>query len=284
MRIFLVIALALAAHARPAQAAWPEDVSLSTMSQQTTSVADAYLQLIQELAVAISAPASLPPRTLGAAGFDASMGNVLAFTTTTPTVEGDDNTSPWALAHTESDPRPTLTIPQISVRKGLPLSTEIGVRVGWLAMSRQGLISTVVRVAALEGVQPLPDATFHLGWTRYVGNPELELAVREVGFSVGTTLPLGSHPTIRQARLQPFLSTSALSITATPTLEPSIATATGIVALSAKKKDPHFDKDMRRWRHSAGLQLIAGSFLLRTSAAWHPGVITTFSSEFGFSY
>ena len=284
MWTFLVIALSLAGRSLPAQAQWPEDVSLSTMAEQTTPVTDAYLQLIQELGVAVSTPSSLPPRTLGAAGFDVSMGNTFALTSTKPAVEGGANTSPWALAHSENDPRPLLYIPHISMRKGLPMSTEVAVRAGWLGMSRQGILSTVFRVAAIEGMRPLPDTTLHMGWTRYLGNPELELGVREFGVSLGTTLPLGSHSAIRQARLQPYLDITALSINATPIIDETIASSRGIRSLSSKKKDPNFEEDMRRWRHSAGFQLIVGAFLVRTSVAWHPNVLTAFSSEFGFSY
>jgi hypothetical protein len=258
-----------------ARAATPEDITLSGMSEHggvaiVASLEDDYLQLIRELGTAVAARPGMPAETVGAYGFDVATGVQAAFIDTTGT---SDDPSPWERAHPSEDPGPFLYMPYVSVRKGLPLSTEIGTDVAWLGGSSQLSLSGYGRVAIVEGYRPAPDLSIRLGYSAYVGNDELELGVIDLGATLGTTVPFGPLPIVRNGRFSPWIEYTTLRVRAAPILSDELATQIGAVQISSGKTDAAYTPASIVPVFAGGMLIQGGVWSLRLSGSWAPTAI-----------
>jgi hypothetical protein len=277
----------LATTASPALGKAPEDITLSGMNEHdgaavVASVQDDYFDLLRELATAISNKPALPTRTLGAAGFDIAWGVTIAGISAKGDAEGP---SPWERAHAEEDPGAAMALPYATIRKGLPYSIEVGSTMAWLAGSGQLALSGFGRVGIVEGFQPLPDISARLGYTGYIGNDELEVGVLDLGVSVGTTLPFGSFPGVRNAKFSPFLDYSTLRVRAAPVVDAELAEELGLLPVSASKNSgTEYQPAMIVPQFGGGFQIQTGNFLTRLALAWAPTTIPTATVGMGLAW
>ena len=130
--------------------------------------------------------------------------------------ERDSEPSPWDRAWADEDPPEYLVVPTIGVRKGLPLSTEAGFNVGWVAGSSTGVVQGYGRLAVLEAYRPAPDLSVQVGYSGYIGNDEVELGVLDLGITLGTTALTGTIPGVNTAEISPWVNFSTLRISASP--------------------------------------------------------------------
>ena len=169
----------------PALAASPGDVILTNFAAYEDNTA-AYHDLVRELGVAIANKPMAPGETLGLNGFDLSVFNSVSFLHARGT---ESDPSGWERTHTDGEPSDVLWIPTLGVRKGLPLSLEAGMNVGWIGMTHQGVLGGFGRWALIEGYRqelqgfrrsalqsPRPVLPF-VDWHRpqAVGDPALDL-------------------------------------------------------------------------------------------------------------
>ena len=87
-------------------------------------------------------------------------------------------------------------VPGIRVRKGLPLSLEVGTAMYILPFSSQAALQGFGRWAIHEGfdrgsLRAIPDAVLTASVTRLVGSPEFDLTVLDWGMTFGYTFPVG---------------------------------------------------------------------------------------------
>jgi hypothetical protein len=283
-----VTALPIALLLGPAAlAGWPEDVTLSAMAEQDGvrvlgSQREEYLELVQELGTIIANKPLIPARTLGSSGFDLGVSSTFAFVRAK--LQQDGEPSVWERVEVDEDPSTYKFVPQVSLRKGFPFSTEAGLSVGWVGMSRQGILGGFGRVAVMEGYRPWPDLTLQLGYSGYVGNDELELGVLDMGVVLGQTYALGRRPGIRTGQFSPWLGYSVLRVSAAPTIDPDLADQMDLVAVSGRKNSENYEPAMILPQFAAGFQIANGTLLLRAGAAWVPRTIPTVSVGMGFTY
>lgn len=268
-----------------ALAAWPDDVTPSAMGEWQGSALvgsqeDAWLQLVDELGTAVANKPLAPAGTLGPLGFDLSTGTTLAFISHGT----DDEPSPWGLAHTDSAPASVLIMPQLGLRKGLPMSLEVGMDAAWLGVSRQGTFGGYGRAALVEGYKPWPDLTVQLGYAGYVGNDELDLGVTDMGVSLGSTFPFGSFPGLRSAQFSPWVTYTRLRVRARATVDPNLAADLGLVEVAGKDSDAEGTPARVIHRVSTGFQIANGNYLLRIVGTWAPRTIPTMTLGMGFTY
>ena len=268
--------------ATPAEAAWPEDVTLSAMAEYKgvatiAPLTDDYRDLIGELGTAVANKPIAAPRTLGAYGFDVSMDNSFAFTK----AKGDDaNPSPWQRAHADNDPMPFIFAPSLTVRKGLPLSFEVGASMSWLGGSRQGSFSGFVRAAIVEGYKPFPDVTVQVGYSGYVGNDELELGVMDLGISVGSSYAYGASPGMRHGLFMPYANFTLLRVSAHPILDDATTSTIGAVRYTSKDGEG----PILLPRAGVGIMVTSNNVAFRVAIAWAPATIATLTTGMGFSF
>ena len=257
--------------------AWPQDVSLSGMAEHDGApvVLDGeYLDLIEELGAAVAHKPLAPAETLGTLGFAVGVSTTFMF------VDGeseDGEPTIWERARTDETASSYLFLPQLSVRKGLPFSLEVGVDAAWMGMSRQGVFGGQVRAALVEGYKPWPDLTARLGYSGYVGNEELELGVLDVGATFGSTFAFGSFPGIRSAQFSPYLDYAMLRIAASPRVDADVAAAVGAVELTGS--------DARILHQlGVGFQITNGTVVGRLAGTWIPGLVSSLTFGMGFDY
>lgn len=275
-----------------ALAAFPEEVSILAMEDYGGSstlpiaedyVAEGYHTLVQELAVVVANPGLAPAETLGINGFAFGVGSGLAFirTGSLDTV----NPSGWDLADPDEDPPLLLYVPTLHVRKGLPLSLEVGANAGWIAPSEDGLFGGFVRWSPIEGWRRAPDLSFQMGYSGYVGNDELELGVLDASATIGYTAPFGVTQGIHQASFRPFAGVGQLRIHAAPRVDLSESTLEGrITEVSGFKKSELFDRQYAPLRVHGGFQVVNGDYATTLSATWVPASIARIDLSIGASF
>jgi len=242
----LACAVALLASA-PASAAWPDDVRLTQLSsyqgENFTNVAanrEAYEQVVRELAAVVANKANAPAATSGIAGFDVALTSTVGFIDANG--DGDSEPAAWERTHADADPAHVMWVPGISVRKGLPMSLEVGTNLGYVAFSRQTTFGAYGRWGLVEGYRQFPDVTMQMGYAGYLGNDELELGVMDTSFSVGYDIPFGRGRTYKTSSFSPWVSAGWLRINAAPLLDDDTQQELGVRAVSAfKGKDSYVD-------------------------------------------
>ena len=280
---------------------YPEDVSLVAMDDyggvstvalsSNDYVVAGYQQLVQELGVAIANKPMAPAETLGVYGFQVGVQNTFAFIRTGSV----DSVNPagWDLADPDEAPPGYLFIPQIAVRKGLPMSFELGGNFGWIGMTRTGTFGVYGRWAPLEGYRQIPDLCFQIGYAGYVGNDELEVGVMDMSATLGYSLPFGVTQGIHQAVFSPYVNIGLNRIHAAPRADLSdtqlggrLTEVTGFKAKAStvEGEEVFFDKAYVPLTLTGGFRITNGDFAATFSGGYSPGLIATANFGFGFVY
>lgn len=275
--------------AATARATFPENVDITAMTDfggnavfDQQVLGDSYNQLIKELGtVVVNKPT--PAASLGAYGFDVDFATHFVFT------EGHfraGEVSPWARASTDETSEPYRVVPTLTVRKGLPLSTEVGASFGWISGSTTGTFGAYGKISVLQGYRPVPDVSLKVGYSGYVGNDQLDLSVLDAGVTVGTTIPVGRHAKVNTGKVAPFASISILRVTANPTIDPDVEKAIGAVRYtrpvfgSTDVIEPPLTYEL----FGVGVQVVSGVAHLQLATSWSPSTIPAISTSFGFTY
>ncbi len=273
----------------PAKAAFPDDVHISQLDtwrdaevNSEQAIGDAYNIVIRQLAAGImNAPLS-PAETLGLNGFDVAYSNTFAFLSARGNSIKDP--APWERVHADADPTHVLWRPGITVRKGLPLSLEVGGTWSWLAFSRQTALAGFARWSVFEGWENAPDVSMQLGYSGYVGNEELELGAFDGSLNFGYTFPLGYIIGINQADIAPFAGVGFMKANAAPRLSVSQQKDIGIGPVSGMKSKDSFVEGFSLVTTHLGLRIRSGDFHLSTSGSIVPKALATINMAVGLTY
>lgn len=288
MRTLLLTSLLLP---QVAIAAFPEDVVLSEMvdyggiTVAEGSLAEEYKTLVMELGTSVANQAVNPAETVGAFGFDVGFVNTFAFINSRTE---DGQPSPWERAHPDENPNTYLFSPGLQIRKGLPMSLELGARGSWVGNSRQGVFGGFGRWALVEGFKPAPDLSVHGGYSAYLGNPELDLGVWDFGATLGSTWAFGSYPRINQAQISLFADFSMLRMAAVHRLDDATAQRIGAANFysgpTTAPGSDSYEASITMPRISGGLQVTNGNAHIRLTGGWVPSTIPTLNVGMGFTY
>lgn len=262
----------------------PEDITLKGMTDfqgqhVTGDLSGDYLQLVAELGTMIANRPLYPAKTLGASGFDVSFTNTFAFVTAQ---NPDGSPGPWMRANIDDDVGSYYFIPQVSVRKGLPLSTEVGMSAAWLGLTHSGTFGGWARVGLVEGYKPIPDVSLHFGYAGFVGNDELEVGSMDMGVSLGSSYAFGSFPGINNAVWQPIADATIVVVHARPTIP--AATAAEIGAIAVGTQDQQSVAALFEPQFTGGFQLVNGTVLFRLMGTFAPKTIPMATIGMGFTY
>ena len=272
-----------------ALAAYPNDVVLSSMVEwngttvtEPEIVSAAYQQLVLELGAAIANKPTAPANTLGVNGFDVGVSSSFSFVgaagdTTEP--------SPWMRAHETGDPSPVVWVPGLELRKGLPLSLEVGTRAGYVGASNQMVAGAWGRAGLIEGYRQAPDLSLQVGYSGYLGNDELELGVLDWSFTLGYQLPFGRLKGINDAVFAPYAGLGQLRIHASPLLDEDVADTLGITPLTGfdPTGDGYMDQ-LRPLQLHGGVRIQKGAFRFLTAVTASPKIVPTVTTGLGFTF
>lgn len=252
-----------------ALAGWPNDVRLSQLSSfDGATVNDpvtqrgAYETVVRELGAAIANKPSTA-RTSGLHGFDLTLNGGVAWIDDGE--DGDLQGAPWERVHAEGDPSGTVTVPSLTLRKGLPMGLEGGATLGYVAGSSQTTFGAFGRWGLLEGYRQFPDLTVQVGWTGLVGNEELDLGVMDTSFTVGYTVPFGRSKGLNSAKFSPYLGAGWLKIKGTPRMSAEDQEALGVRAVSGFKNSDAFAEGFSPATIHVGTRMQSGDVLLQAA-------------------
>jgi hypothetical protein len=282
-----MLALALSLSLSPAWAGYPQDILVSGMdsyqgqpSGTAEEVNQAWRTVVKDLGTGIANKAQ-GGATLGMDGFDLSMGASTVF------VHGhryNGGPTAWELAREGNQAAGALFIPELQVRKGLPLSLEAGARVGWISFTRQGLVGAFGRFAPIEGHPKLPELAMQLGYTGYVGNDELDLGVADASLSLGKTVAFASMQASKTRTIHPHAGVGFNWIRANPLLSEERLGELNIAPMRAKKSAPDYDPEMRQLVIHAGMRIVSGDVGFHLGMAAPLDARPTLDTRVGFVF
>ncbi len=272
-----------------AQAAWPDDVSLRALSTvngspltDTGASRTAYETVVRELGTAIANKPLAPAETLGISGFQLAFTQSVAFLDAF--TDSESNPAPWERVHPDADPSHVMWMPGVGVRKGLPLSLEVGANLSYIAFSRQAVVGGYGRWGLVEGYRKLPDLTLQLGYSGYIGNDELELGVMDGTMSVGYTVPFGRKVGINEGSFSPYGGVGMLWINARPQMSTEEQESLGVRAVSGFGNKDSFTDGFRPANLHLGFRLLSGDFQVLAGATLAPRSLSTANVGLGYVY
>ncbi len=270
-----------------AHALWPDDVTLSQMASwqdegvEPEIVSAAYDELILELGAVVANKPFNPTETLGANGLSFSTTSSFSFISS----RGDNaEPSSWQRAHISGEPPQVQIVPRLNVRKGLPLSMEVGGTVGYLATSRQTIFSGFGRWGLIEGYRQFPDLSLQVGYSGYVGNNELELGAMDWGGQIGYSLPFGTLKGINETIFSPYVGVGQLLIHAHPRFSETEQEELGVRPVSGFSSSEVYDPNFKLVQVYGGFRILKGSFQFLLGAAAPPKAMPTVTLGMGFVY
>jgi hypothetical protein len=198
-----------------------------------------------------------PAGTLGQAGFEIGIGSRQAFLR----IPADA----WA----GSGPVPrVLVLPEVTLRKGLGGSLELGIAGSWLSRSQMFALSAELRWAMLDGLASAPDVALRAFGTRLLGAREIDLTVAGADLSASKSFAIAG-----MMRLQPYGQFGVVLINAaTPVIDfkPQVENDANPTADDATFRTISMLHN-RYLRGAAGVRLVSGVFVVGVEGSFAAG-------------
>ncbi|MEL6544497.1 MAG: hypothetical protein AAFQ82_07710 [Myxococcota bacterium] len=199
-RLLAAVATAMLLLPHEAQAA-ANDISLLGIGRPaSTALSDPavrrYRALSGELALSLTPKAAQPAETLGVSGFEFSVVNTLNNIAQDADYWSGQPGSPVFEGVADGRNQPgALWTPTLQVRKGLPMSTDVGFAVSYLSSSRMYMMGADVKVALHESyLRYFPAIAARMSFNRMFGSEDLDIFTAEadliasLAFGVGGTV------------------------------------------------------------------------------------------------
>jgi hypothetical protein len=272
-----------------AHGAFPNEFALSGLSEHddlpvldTRILGASYREFVKELGTMIANKPLAPPTTTGMYGWEVAISNQFVFNEAK--VRGDGEVSPWDRAHIDENAPHYQVIPMLSVRKGLPFSTEVGLNMGWIGNTRTGVVSGWGRVAILEHYRPSPDLTLQIGYAGYLGNDELEVSTLDLGVTLGATYHVGQLRGVNSAQIAPWANFSSLRVSAAPLVDEETIEEIGAVFFQRGTTEEGYQTPIVLPQFGLGMQVLSRGVFVRFSATWAPATIPILATGAGFKF
>lgn len=228
-------------------------------------------RLASTLGLVFAPPFQETAGTLGQSGFEVGVSSSEAFLR----ISGD------AWPTRAAAPPKVLTLPTVTLRKGLGASLELGAAVSWLANSQMMALSAELRWALLDGFASAPDLALR-GWaTRVVGAQELDLTAGGVDAQLSK-----SFGVLGMTKLQPYLQGGVAFVNA-------LSSVVDFKPSAESPQNPGADDglfhtisflDNRYLRAALGLRMVAGVLVLGVEGnlAWGTNPVEKDSAQKNF--
>lgn len=248
---------------------------------QSASIQQGYGIVVRQLGMAIAnKPQTIS--SMGIHGFEMSLQNSVSFIDATRYSDGSP--SPWNLAFSDEQAPENLWIPSIHIKKGLPLSLEIGARTGMIQGDTGSIFGTYLRFSPVEGYHKAPELSMQVGYTGYIGNSELGVGTMDASVSIGKSIPFGPLTGVNSSVFRPFVGGGMYWLRADPRLQPSEADALGIYPVSAFKDSDAYVDGYQLVSFDGGFEIESNEVLFSMAASYSPGNILSIQHQFGFSF
>ena len=248
---------------------------------QSSSIQQGYEIVVRQLGLAIANK----PQTvtsMGIHGFEMSVQNSVSFIDAARYSDGSP--SPWNLAFSDEKAPENLWIPSIHIKKGLPMSFEIGARTGMVQGDTGSIFGTYARFSPVESYRKTPDISMQIGYTGYIGNSELGVGTMDASVSIGKSIPFGPLTGVNSSVFRPFLAGGMYWLRADPRLRAEDAETLGIAAVSAFRKSDSYTDGYQMISIDGGFEIESNEVMFSIAASYSPGNILSLQHQFGFSF
>ena len=228
-------------------------------------------RLASTLGLAFAPPFQETAGTLGQSGFEVGVSASEAFLR----IPAD------AWPTRAAAPPKVLTLPTVTLRKGLGASLELGAAVSWLTGSQMMALSAELRWALLDGFAAAPDLAVR-GWaTRVLGAQELDLTAGGLDAQLSK-----SFGVLGMLKLQPYLQGGVEMVNA-------LSSGVDFKPAAENPQNPTADDglfhtvsflDNRYLRAALGVRMVAGVVVLGVEGnlAWGTNAIEKDSAQKNF--
>lgn len=265
-----------------------DDIKLTAMFDwdgrpytSSSSRAIAYEQVIKQLGASIATPI-VPANTLGIWGFEFGLHQSFSFIDTQKSL--DNTPSAWALLTPDEDVFPILVHPKILARKGLPLSTEVELSLGYILLSRQGTFGAALRVAPFEGYHIAPDVALQVGYHAYISNPELSLSTFDTALIISKRFGFGYLNRLTTAHATPFFSIGNATTSAAPKISEDQQELLNVAPISGFSASPYFNEGLANVFFNAGLRLENQEYSFQIDYRYTLNTLSTFALSMNWHY
>lgn len=190
----------------------PYDISLRGLGRPERSVASdpavvRYRRLSSELVLALAPHPGQPAETLGMSGFSFAVESPLtAINSNAAHWQGQAGNPVFEGVIRGRDVPNVLWTPTFHVRKGLPISAEIGVSGSYLAFSEMFMLGGEFKLALHESyLRWFPAVSTRLAFSRLFGSSDLDILAGEADLMMSLPFGIGG-----MAQLTPFLGAGLL--------------------------------------------------------------------------
>jgi hypothetical protein len=221
-------------------------------------------RLASTLGLAFAPPFQETAGTLGQSGFEVGVSASEAFLR----IPADS----WPTR--AAAPPKVLTLPTVTLRKGLGASLELGAAVSWLSNSQMMALSAELRWALIDGLAYAPDLALR-GWaTRLIGTQELDLT--EGGADAQLSKSFG---VLGMMKLQPYAQGGVVMVNARSSVldfKPGAENPQNPTADDGVFHNVNF-LDNRYLRAALGLRMVAGVVALGVegNVAWGTNAVSS---------
>ena len=200
----------------------------------------AYMQVSKQLGAAIATPIQ-PASTLGIWGFELSLQQSFSFIDTEKNI--DNTPSAWALLTPDENIFPILCIPKLQLRKGLPLSSELSLSLGYILFSRQSTFGAAARIAPIEGYHIAPDVALQVGYNAYLGGPEFHLGTMDYTAIISKEFGFSYLKGMTTSTFTPFIAIGATNTHISPKISDDAQEALSIGPMSGFSSSSFFKEE-----------------------------------------
>ena len=248
---------------------------------KTAAIQQGYDIVVKQLGMAIANhPQSVT--SMGLHGFEMSVQNTVSFIDAARYADGSP--SPWNLAFSNEEAPENLWIPAIHIKKGLPLSFEIGGRTGMVQGDTGSVFGTYVRYSPVEGYAKAPDISLQSGYTGYIGNADLAVGTMDLSMTIGKAIPFGPLTGVNSSIIKPYVAGGLYWLRSDPRLQPEEQASLGIGPVSAFSKSDFYTEGYRLFAIDAGIEIESNEIVFALSGSYSPGNLLTIEHQFGFAF
>ncbi|MEC7987221.1 MAG: hypothetical protein VX278_18775 [Myxococcota bacterium] len=247
----------------------------------STSHQAAYMQVSKQLGAAI-ATSIQPARTMGIWGFELTLHQSFSFIDADKTI--DNNPSAWALMTPDEDIFPILCIPRLQLRKGLPLSSEISLSMGYILFSRQSTFGAAARIAPVEGYHIAPDIALQVGYNAYIGGPEFHLGTIDYTAILSKEFGFGYLKGMTTSTIAPFVAVGAINTHVSPKISGASQDSLSIGPISGFSSSTYFTEELSQVFLNGGLKLNSHDFSFQVDYRHVFSSLSTVSMALSWEY
>lgn len=234
-----------------------------------------YHHLIEELGLIVAPKVLNPSNTLGVNGFD------MGVEADTALIHGQN--SYWTKAAKDGSIPRIFSAPTLRVRKGLPLSFEGGMNITYLPFTQEQILGGDGRFAIHEGYALVPNVAVQLSYSKYLGNQQLDMDVRQGEITMGYTWPFGETSDLKTGRLSAWVGYGRGSIDSNIRAN-TVANSDRLAFFTAIGTDGagHLLINYSKW--VTGVEIESGHFAFTVDGEFVDGGIPTINARWGAEF